>query len=309
MGPEGGIEMIRLWPVCAFLIATAQPAAAFDRMLQGECQQSWERFNLLMNQGDTGDKRLTAPVSVTADGWCEVRGGTRGLENAQVDQAQWRAEDMGRFNRDGIPPLAVEVRITGLDPDEMQGGAPTNRPALTVEATLRQVPDAGQVIVERAAMFNDAGDILAVSGVFERLFLSSESMMQVSAGSAAFKAGLVQLVLTGEHENPFGFDVDVEMRGSADAQQRAAFDLISMLPAGVVSGAARAELSGFAGALPKPVGQLELSVFSERGLGIMQIAMASFLAAGGGPDASELDILLDGLTVDADWSPATGGSD
>ncbi|MBT8411627.1 MAG: hypothetical protein KJP02_07510, partial [Octadecabacter sp.] len=266
-------------------------------------------FNLLMNGGDTTDKRLTAPVSVTADGWCEVRGGTRGLEAAQVDLAQWRAEEMGRFIRGGIPPLAVEVRMTGLDPDEMQGGIATNRPLLTVEATLRQVPDAGQVIVERAAMFNEEGDTLAVSGVFERLFLTSESMMQVSAGAATFKAGLVQMVLTGAHENPFGFGVDVDMRGSVEGQQRVAFDLISMLPDGVVSGAARAELTGFAGALPKPVGQLEVSVYSERGLGIMQVGMASFMAAGGGPDASELDILLDGVTVEADWSPATGGSD
>lgn len=297
--------------VASVLLAVqiAMPAAAFDTMWQGACQQSWERFHLLMNRGDTTDKRLTAPVRVTTDGWCEVRGRARDLENAQFDLFQWRAEDMERFTRNGIPPLAVQLRATGLDPDALQGGAATNRPALTFEATLRQVPDAGQVIVERAEMTNGAGDTLAVSGVFERLFLSSEAMVQVSAGSAVFRAGLVQLVLSGDYENPFGFAVDVDMRGSAQAQQRAAFDIISRLPSGVVSDASRAELSGFAGALPRPVGALEVSVFSERGLGIMQVGLASFMAASSTSSTDELEVLLDGLTAEADWTPAARAPD
>ena len=83
------------------------------------------------------------------------------------------------------------MRVRGLNPDEMQDGGKTDRPMVSVDMTLRQEPAAGQVIVERAVMQNDADDIFAFSGVFERVFLSSPSMMQVSMGSASFKAGPV----------------------------------------------------------------------------------------------------------------------
>jgi hypothetical protein len=190
----------------------------------------------------------------------------------------------------------------------MQGGVSTDRPMVNVDVTLRQEPAAGQLIVERAVIRNDAGDSLAVSGVFERMFLSSPAMMQVSMGSATFNAGLMSMMLEGSHENPFGFYIDVEMRSVPQAQRAAAFDLISKLPEGLISDASRAEITGFAGDLPRPVGTLELSFVSERRLGLMQIG-SSFLAIAwttieDDDMSKELDILFDGLWINADRSPA-----
>lgn len=300
--------------LAACLLAIAQPAAAFDRMLYSDCQAAFEQLDSLFN-ADASDTALTRRAQilqstrVTPDGWCQMRGGDQGLENAEFDELEWRAEGITRWTRDNIPPLAVELRITGLDPDEMQGGIQTSRPPLTAYVLLRQLPDAGQVIVERAVMDNDAGDSLAVSGVFERVFLSSPSMAQVSLGSATFKAGLFSMALGGEHENPFGFDIDAELRGSPQAQRDAAFDLVSQLPDGVVDAASRAELTAFAGDLPKPVGTLEVSVMSERGFGIMQAVGAGMQSVLDGPNAAELEILLDGLSVDVDWTPAAQVAD
>ncbi len=292
----------------AVLIAlTAMPVSAFERMMRSDCQVAFEALAGIMQPDDPKTAAMSSAIRVTPQGWCEMRGGTTGLENAQFDTLEWRAEGITRWTRDGIPPLALEVRLTGLDPDEMQGGMNTGRPNVDVEVLLRQLPDAGMIVIEHATMSNNAGDNLTVSGVFERVFLSSPSMMQVSMGSAAFKAGLVSMTLEGTHENPFGFGIDVEMRGVPQAQRDAAFDLVSRLPDGVLDDASRAELTAYAGDLPKPVGALEVSVGSERGLGLMQVGMWAYNSFEAvfidDVDGNELDILLDGITITADWSP------
>ena len=299
-------------PLVALCLAT--PAAAWDRMLRSDCQLAFERLaNMVAPDEGAKSDVMTGSIRVTPDGWCQMKGGDPGFETAEFDTFEWRAENVTRWTRDGIPPLAMQMRIRGLDPAEMQGGGGASRPELAVNVTLRQLPDAGQIIVENAMVFNDAGDSLLVSGVFERVFLSSPSMMQVSIGSATFKAGLMSMTLDGTHENPFGFSADVDVQGVPQAQRDAAFDIISRMPDGVIDDASRAELTAYAGDLPRPVGTLEVSVASERGLGLMQVGMSMYLAMDsiieGEAKNSELDILFDGMTATADWSPADDVAD
>lgn len=304
----------------ALVVLTALPATAFERMLRSDCQESVSRIEDLMTTIDPSPSRQAIvdqsvlSFRVTPQGWCQFDARAN-LDRAEYDSIEWRMEGSSRWTRDGIPPLALQVRIFGLDPDNMQGGADKNRPPVDLDVTLRQDPDAGLVIVERAVMENDLGDSLAVSGVFERVFLSSPSMMQVSMGSVTFKAGLMSLTLDGTHENPFGFNASVEMRGNPQAQFDAAFQAISSLPDGVVDDASRAELTAFASDLPRPVGTLEMSVASERGLGLMQVVMSvatgasNFLGEDGDGFGTEMEILFDGLTVSANWSPDAQNAD
>lgn len=305
--------MMKLALLALACVAIAPPVDAFERMLRSDCQVSVERIADMASPDNPSTPAMLNSIRVTPQGWCQLRGGDQGLEGAAFKTLEWRADDVKRWTRDGIPPLAIEVRITGLDPDDMEGGVTTKRPDLTVEALVRQLPDAGMIVIERAVMFNGAGDSLSVSGVFERVFLSSPSMMQVSMGSATFKAGLMSMTLDGTHENPFGFDWDVDIRANPSAQSDLAFDVLSRLPAGVMSDGARAELTGFAGDLPSPVGTLEVSVDSARGLGIMQIGMSAYSGFVSGTDdddiSTEMDILFDGLSVEANWSPVAQVAD
>lgn len=287
-----------VWPV--------PPAEAFERMDAAQCQQSFTELALLFNAGDRSDPVLDQRVTVTGEGWCYIAPDPPSLPDANVSSIEWRAEGLARFIDDGIPPLALELRVRGLKPDALQGDISTDRPDLTFSAVLRQDPQAGQVIVERAELSNGAGDVLAFSGVFGRVFLTSPSMMQVSIGAAALNAGLVQMTLSGAHENPFGLPVDVEFRGNPQAQSRAAFEVLSLLPDGLLATGARETLSEFAGALPKPVGALEVGLYSERGLGFVQVGVALSMSANRAMDKRELDILFDGLSLNATWTPATG---
>ena len=300
--------------IATAVILAGTSAQAFDRMLAGDCQQTAEKIVELFDLVGPETPQLIAEIAATPDGWCRINGRQGAYEDAEFDTLDWRMDKTSMWTVDGVPPLALEIRATGLEPDEMQEAqAPSKRPPLTAHVILRQEPDAGQLILERFAAENEAGDRLLVSGVFERVFLSSPSMMQVSMGSAAFKAGLLSMTLTGEYENPFAFEGSVEVTGGDEAQRRGAFDTISQLPDGVIDDASRAELTAFAGDLPAPVGTLEVTAHSERGLGLMQVGMAmyqtigSFAAEDG--DSSGLALMLDGITLSADWTPATPVAD
>jgi hypothetical protein len=260
----------------AFIAVTAPPVGAFDGMTE------------LAELRDPASPLELRFISVTTDRWCQITAVDPWFETAPFTELEWRMDATQLWTEDASPPLGLQVRVRGLDPDEMQGRVNTDHLMVSVDVTLRQEPAAGQAIVERAVMRNDAGDSLAMS--------------------ATFKAGLMSMTLEGSHENPFGFYIDVEMRGAAQAQRDAAFDLISRLPDGLISDAFCAEITGFAGDFPNPVGALEVSVVYERGLGLMQIG-SSFLTSAwtiieDDEMSNELDILFDGLLINADWSPA-----
>jgi hypothetical protein len=231
------------------------------------------------------------------------------------DTIDWRLEGTGAWVRDGVPPTAVEIRIAGLEPSEIQNGQSNDAPPLDIDAKLRQDPRAGLLIIERAVMANDAGDSLSVSGVFERVYLTSPSMIQVSMGSAAFKAGLMSMTLEGTHENPFGFyaDVDIEVNGTPQSQSEAAFEALTQLPDGLVDDASRAEMMAFSADLPKPVGTLEVAAASERGLGLMQVGAALYSSFASvmedGAMNNEMEIMFDGLAITANWSPSAQTAD
>lgn len=293
----------------AGLIVLATQAAAFDRMTLADCQDSLSQLETVFG-AETG---LVRAVNATFDGWCRFDGSDALFQDDAFDVLDWRLQGTDVWAREGIPPLAIEVRATGLSPDVMEGGGTSARPDLVAQILLRQHPDAGQLILERAVLENAAGDVLSVSGVFERVFLSSTAMMQVSMGSAAFKAGLMSMTLTGVHEDPFAFGIDIDVRGEGTAMGRGAFEVISRLPEGVMDAASRAELTAYASDLPSPVGTLEVIASSERGLGLMQLGTAMYQSFVARPDLSDpssgLDVMLDGVTIRADWSPATPVAD
>ena len=293
-------------------ICVAQPAMAFDRMLLGDCQATFERLSDLVAPDDAKNLIRLRSIDATFDGWCKIDGAAPGFENAKFETLIWRTEDTSRWIIEEIPPLALQLRITGLDPDTMQGSRTTNRPIVNVDATLRQNPDAGQLIVESLAMSNEAGDNATFSGVFDRVFLSSPSMMQVSLGSAVFKAGLVSVTLDGTYENPFGANLTATVNGEEQVRDEQIFGWISKMPEGVIDDASRAELMAFARGIPGPVGTLEVIIGSERGLGLMQVGMSIFQSIETF-DVDDwdcaLDLMLDGLTVSAGWSPRDGQID
>lgn len=307
--------MRRLWQaaILAGAVAAAPVAsAAQDRMTRMGCQDGFLQFMQMLSAQPDLAHRQSRSVRVTPAGWCQARRSDPGFEEMEASQVIWRMQDPQRWLRDGIAPLALDVEITGLRTSHMRQGAARGHPDLNISARLRQLPDAGQVIVEQFVMDNGAGDALRMSGVIERVFLSSPAMMQVSMGSAAFKAGLFSLTLEGDYENPFAFGIDVQLVGDEAAQQAAAFEIINALPHGVFDAASRAELMAFAEDLPRPRGTLEVIAQAERPIGMLQLGAIAALTlpdAGRGSGMDRYNTLLDGVRVDVDWTPAEARAD
>lgn len=299
--------MMNRFVQASLICLVATPSFAFDRMDRSSCRDSYEKFAEMIGTNAAERDRRVQSIGVSPDSWCQIRSGAPGFEDENFETVEWRTENTDMWTDQGIPPLSLQLRIAGLDPDVMQGNSNTLRPDVNVEATLRQIEGAGIVTVERAVMENNAGDRITFSGAFERMFLSSPSMVQVSMGSATFKAGLFTMTLSGRHENPFGFNTSVEMSGSSNAQFDAAFGLISGLPAGVIDDSSRAELTAFAADLPKPIGELEVSIASEQGLGIMQVGVAAAMTGASlftsDSGRNQMEAMLDGVTVSVDWAP------
>lgn len=293
-------------------MAAAQPAYAFDRMVLGDCQQAAQGVAELFSVNETDTAIALRSISATFDGWCMIAGSDPGFEDAEFETLIWRMDGTKLWTVDGRAPLGLQVRMTGLDPDSLQGSAPTDRPRVTAEVTVRQNPDLGQLIFERVVLDNEHGDTLTFSAVFDRVFLSSQSMMQVSLGSAVFKAGLLSMTLDGTHANPFAAEFSGNVTVDGSLREADVFSAISSLPDGVVDSASRAELVAFAEDLPRPIGTLDVVVGSERGLGLMQVGMAiynSIESITAGESGIDLDLLLDGLSLSADWSPKDGKVD
>jgi hypothetical protein len=101
-------------------------------------------------------------IYVSTDRWCQITAVDPWFETAPFTELEWRMDATQLWTEDAIPPLGLQVRVRGLDPDDMQGRVNTDHPMVSVDVTLRQEPAAGQVIVERAVMRNDAGDSLAI---------------------------------------------------------------------------------------------------------------------------------------------------
>lgn len=297
-----------IFPVLVLSFLTS-PALGQDAMTRTSCQDSYKRIVDMISLDDPVIGLQIQSTRTSSDGWCQFRRTDPGFGDMPFDTIEWAFEDTTRWTRDGIPPLAIHLRIQGFVPQD----AEPNTPDLDIKATVRQIPEAGQVILERAIMSNDQGDVLTVSGVFERLFLSSTSMMQVSLGSATFKAGLMSMTLTGEVENPFGFNAEVTVNGTSQSQGQAAFDAINRLPDTLIDDASRAELMAYAADLPKPVGTIELAASSERGLGLVQFGAAAYSGFVSIMDdremSREMEIMFDGLSITANWTPAAQMAD
>lgn len=306
-----GAKVRFAWVIAAFFAGLPVPAIAWDDMSLSECRMSLSQLFEYLPADDIDWNVIDAALSVSADRWCSIAGDAVTPEPGEFGVVEWRMEDAARWTEDGIAPIALGFRMTDVLPDDRADltFAPEDR--LTIEIDLRQDQDAGVVTIERAAMANGRGDVVSVSGVFGRVFLTSPAMMQMSAGSAVFQAGFLSMTLTGEMENPFGFPVEGELRGSDEAQRQAAFDLLSRLPMGVLDASSRAELTAFAGDLPEPVGTLEASIFAERGLGLMQVgaAAAMQLTQDEAERRQQMAVLLDGVTIRADWTPTAQVAD
>ncbi len=289
------------------LILLANPLAAFEPMSSRACRDGWQQFaGAFVATGDddaTSEERQargSLAIRVTEDGWCRVVG--RGAADGQLGYAtlDWQTEPAG----EGEYPLALRVRIDEARPLDRTPPSRTDfvpPPPVDIDLTLRRVPEARQLIVEQVRVTSPAGDDLRGTAVLDRADLSTLGMAQMSMGSVAIRQVNAKVRLNGWVESQILPNLGVDIRGNDAAIREAARGIIADLPRNAFGVEAIQNLYDFVYDLPAPRGDLELSMRSETGVGIMQVVIAGLRGVMSVEGSGEA--MLDGVRFDVIWTP------
>lgn len=283
--------------LAALSLALAAPAAA--QTSRSDCAEEWRAVIDALDAGRlAGSEMRNARPSVTQDGFCRLRSTQPGLENAEFDTFDWRIEGRALLIEEGVPPMAAEIRFNGLRLDEDPGRI------LDVAVAMRQVPESRLVLLEQFKVTAAEGDSLLVTGVVERVDLSSRAMTQVSGGSAALTDLTVQARLGDWFAANVAPDIAISMPDDPAARGRMANGFADLMPDDVWEPGAREALVSLLSDLPGARGALEFSYRSEAGLGLGKAGSFLFFGEiprlGGGMD---LELLFDDARLGLDWSP------
>ena len=279
-----------------FLAAAGAPAAA---QTPASCAEEWRAMiDAIGLDGLVGSEMRNLTPSVTADGLCRLRSSQPGLDAADFETFDWRLEGRELLIDEAIAPVAAEIRFNGLmiddDPDRI----------VDVAAAMRQVPESRLVLLEQLKVTAEEGDSLLVTGVVERVDLSTRAMTQVSSGSAALTELTVQARLGDWFAANVAPEIAISMPATEAARAEMANSFANLMPDDVWEPGAREALVAFLSDLPNARGALEFSFRSEAGFGLTKVGRFLFLGEislfGG---STELNILFDGARLGLGWRP------
>ena len=108
------------------------PTFAQDQMNRTSCQEAYQRAADLISPNDATVGLQIQMVRITADGWCQFRAADPGVGELPFTSIDWRLQGSTGWTRDGIPPLAVQIRIEDFD----EGNAQTRNRRLVLHFDL-----------------------------------------------------------------------------------------------------------------------------------------------------------------------------
>ena len=166
------------WLVLFTLLAATHSASAFTVMQATDCAAAWQ----VVMKGGKGQ----ATHSISKDGWCQLADPF----GVSIDQVEWRAEGLVQLLQNSLPPTALAIRLTDADMIRTLGlGAKADAPAMPMQITLtlRQNPDAHQLVIEGLQIIGPKDNAVLLQGVFYDVDLTSMAKMQISLGSAKLR--------------------------------------------------------------------------------------------------------------------------
>jgi len=250
--------------------------------------------------------------TLTEAGWCRVAGGGAGLEEARFATLDWQAEGADRFIKDGAPPLALRVRVQGIQSDLLfiderpfgfsNGREPAENPIsdrhYNLDLSLRQIPGAGLLVLEAFELGDAFGKWATITAVLDGAYLDTKSSAQSSLAGMTVQQLAAQFALRPDRSEEqllptllLVFDLSAMVS-----------DVLDGLDAQQLPTASRVELAALLDDLPQARGDLYIKARSRNGLGWLQILGANSF----NPDATTAEILgfaLSGVTLDATWTP------
>ncbi len=250
------------------LAVMAAPAFAQDRMTSTDCTRGWQTMvdtmgGFLRNpdQRVRNEQALAraVPNAVTPDGWCRVQGSDRGLDGAMFKTLDWQADGLEPFIAGSGLPTGLRVRAAGVfvRPDSNQHYDAT--------VILRRAAGNPVLFIDTIDLRDLSGAGFSASGLVAGASLDTLSQAIVSFGSLR----LTDLSLIGDATPAVMADLAPDW---TSASLRGA---LSRLDPDQIDPQSRIVGEAFIATLPHATGQLRVNLQSDRGLGLMQVAMAA----------------------------------
>jgi hypothetical protein len=273
------------------VIVLAAPAMAQRASETERCNKGWQHLAgmIIGYQGD-GLFDFTMPDELLAlrdtaqkplvDGWCQaVSMGNGPL--SQVEKFAWRAAPADfADDRDGLPS-ALAFRVSGT---LRQNG---RSEAAELSLQLSHSPEDGLLIIDSLTSRIDDAAVLNASAVIGGAYFDDPRAAQMSL----LGLHLDQLALTAMLET-------AQASLLKDISRDDVAEFVRGLSFAQMDRRSRSEALDFGRALPAPNGMLDLKFASDRGLGWMQVGVAT-----NQDDADMPGFLLDGAQLSVDWQP------
>ncbi len=278
------------------LAVSAAPAFAETRMTSTDCTRGWQAFidtigGFITNpsQRATDEQALAraVPNAVFApDGWCSVQGSDPGLAGAPFATLDWQADGLGPFIVGSGLLTGLRVRAAGVF---VRPGS--NQP-YDVMVVLRRTPGNPVFFVDTLDMRDRSGAGFSASALVAGASFDALSQAVVSFGSLR----LTDFSMIGDATPAVMADLAPDWTSASLRGALSRLDPDQIDPQSRIAGEA------FIAALPRATGQLQATLKSDRGVGLMQVGMA----AGRGAVMSLGDMIafaLSGARVSIGWQP------
>lgn len=301
------------------LVFLATPATAQDRMTQTECADSLTSVAAL-SQLDVSQ----IPVTVDAQGWCEVADATipaPSRNTVHIGSLKWRGSDMGRFVVDGLPPRAIDVEVRDFRILTETGDAVLDY--LIALQSVDQALDAGlslrwdgvqkAVILDRMFVDLYADNRIEATARIDGIDLTDRATINTSLGTA----GLSNLIITSEFDgwfeafvmmtlgSMFLYDSDAPPEAQVATLKGHGIEIVQELPDDLMPATSRDALSAFIAALPTPRGTVRLQMSATTPIGAANLAPV--LLTGQAPSPSEaISRFMKDATILFTWTPEDG---
>lgn len=303
-------------------IALAAFVAAVPAMAQGvrpSCAAVLESFTGLLERNDVQDVQSTLSPFQTSSGGCTARDleiAMQGNLRIRIDKLAWSGAGFDRFVNEGVPPETLELEITAARvvptiPDPVMQYILEEQSRLNpIDITLSSAWDATAHRLTLSALratFRGDNEIFH-SAVIESVDLSSQSALQMSAGSFSIVESTMEITSNGLFESyvlpalAAGLlSPDDDPKEQVDALKEKALEEIALFPDAIVPPASRAALRALVSDMPRPSGTLRVHMTASPGLGparFLRLAQRS-----GMTDLKAIWPLLNGVELKIVYDP------
>ena len=280
-----------------------------------ECTAELERMSELVARSGMAQMVPLSTAETDGEGRCRLEGLEFRAGRSVVVKADaliWSGEGRERFLRDNLPPLSLELDLTGLRVVP-EIGDPVMTYLLDVQSRARPADlsirvgwDEAENVLEweKIELRFAGGDYVRYQAIVEDVDLSSMNAIQMSAGSFGITRTVLEVRSQGLFEAyalmPLGMAL---LHGEADPAarveelKRRARSEISRLPETIFPPESKSSLANLADDMPAPAGTLRVEMTANPGLGTAR-GMQMALRGEDLSDLAEIWPLLEGVRYD-----------